>query len=132
MRTRYDGTDCLRVDLVQTLENAFIIPVCPEHMANLPTPRPRAEITGGDGRSVIEGTERVLDEDGRDVTASFIKGAREVLDLATNTGATLAILKEGSPSCGVNNIKRKGETVAGPGVTTALLEKAGIEVRGVE
>jgi uncharacterized protein YbbK (DUF523 family) len=67
-----------------------------------------------------------------DVTSSFIKGAEEVLKIVRLTGARRAVLKENSPSCGVEAIKRDNKTVPGAGVTTALLKKQGIEVKGVE
>jgi uncharacterized protein YbbK (DUF523 family) len=132
MRTRYDGTDSLREEVVSLLDRAFLIPVCPEQMADLPTPRPSSEITDGDGRAVLEGKARVVDENGKDMTSSFLKGAHEVLDIALNTGAKVAIFKEKSPSCGVLTIKRKGQTVPGSGVTTALLKTNGIVVKGVK
>jgi uncharacterized protein YbbK (DUF523 family) len=144
IRSRYDGTDSLREGLVSSLKGAFIIPVCPEQLGGLPTPRPRAEITvmdrtvmdrpvkdrrGGDGSSVISGGGRVVDENGKDVTGPFIKGAEEVLKIARITGAKVAVLREKSPSCGVEAASRENP---GPGVTAALLKKEGIEVKGVE
>jgi uncharacterized protein YbbK (DUF523 family) len=132
IRSRYDGTDSFSEDVVSSLKGAFIIPVCPEQMGGLPTPRPRAEVIDGDGMGVVEGRGRVVDENGMDVTSSFIKGADEVLKIVRLTGARRAVLKENSPSCGVEAISRENKTVPGAGVTTALLKKQGIEVKGVE
>jgi uncharacterized protein YbbK (DUF523 family) len=105
--------------------------VCPEEEAGLGTPRPPAEIVGGDGRDVLAGRARVMTEGGIDVTEAYLAGATSALDAALEAGATTAILKARSPSCGkglvydgtFSRTKR-----AGVGVTTALLEANGIEV----
>ncbi|MEE9615346.1 MAG: DUF523 domain-containing protein [Thermodesulfobacteriota bacterium] len=132
IRSRYDGTDSLREELVSELRGTHVIPVCPEQLGGLPTPRPAAEITGGDGTDVLDGKARVVDEHGSDVTGAFVKGAEEVLKLTKLTGAKTAILKEKSPSCGVSVICGGGGVEArGAGVTTALLKKNGVDVRGV-
>ncbi len=131
IRSRYDGTDSLSEEVITSLKGAFIIPVCPEQLGGLPTPRPRADIIDADGLAVIEGRARVVDEKGVDITDSFLKGAEEVLKIAGITGARLAIFKEKSPSCGVNAISRDGNVAAGRGVTAALLQKEGLEVKGI-
>ncbi len=131
LETRYDGTDELREELLRDGATIYI-PICPEQLGGLPTPRPGAEIERGDGRDVLEGDARVLAEDGSDVTASFLRGAKEVLRVVRLTGAGKALLKEGSPSCGLNRIKRAGMDVSGMGVTAALLASSGIELEGIE
>ena len=108
------------------------MPLCPEELGGLPTPRPRAEIRGGDGADVLDGRARVIDEHGKDLTEAFIRGAEEVVRRAKESGARLAILKEKSPSCGVKRIYSGGELTKGMGVTTAALVRAGITVEGVE
>ena len=131
LKTRYDGTDELREEFLKDRTTLYI-PLCPEQLGGMPTPRPRAEIEAGDGRDVIEGRSRVITEDGRDITKAFLKGAEELLRVARITGIKRAVLKEGSPSCGVSYIKRDGKRVEGMGVTAALLHREGIELEGVK
>lgn len=131
LSTRYDGGDAVNAELIKSLKDKNIIPICPEQLGGLPTPRPRCEITNGGGKDVLEGRAKVIDEHGKDVTANFIKGAEEVLKTARLTGALEAVLKENSPSCGVNSISRGKARAKGVGVTTALLKKAGVKVTGV-
>ncbi len=94
-------------------------------------PRPPAEIEGDGGSAVLRGEAKVFDESGRDVTTYFVTGANEALRVAENQDVRLAILKEGSPSCGSSLIHDGGFTgslIPGMGVTTALLENHGIKV----
>ncbi len=117
-----------------------LVPFCPEVSGGLPVPRPPAEIvstslgsngTVADGAAVLDGKARVLTDAGADVTDAFVHGARLALDAAERASARIAILKEGSPSCGSHRIYDgtfTGASVAGDGVTTALLERAGIRV----
>ncbi|HEY4708027.1 MAG TPA: DUF523 domain-containing protein [Thermodesulfobacteriota bacterium] len=130
LRTRYDGGDAFSIEAVTLLEGRTIIPVCPEQLGGLPTPRPVSEITMGDGGEVLEGGAKVLDELGGDVTLQFVKGAMDVLQIARLTGAAEAFLKEKSPSCGVGAICRDSQCVNGIGVTAALLKKEGLVLRG--
>lgn len=121
MRTRYDGTSC-PVELIARLVCAGkAVPVCPELLGGLPVPREAARIEGGGGRDVLCGRARVLTLSGKDVTGTFLEGARAAFAFARALGARGAVLKSGSPSCG------SGE---GPmeGVTTALLRQHGIRV----
>ncbi|MGI5164195.1 DUF523 domain-containing protein [Spirillospora sp. CA-253888] len=110
-----------------------LVPFCPEVAGGLPVPRPPAEIVGGDGAAVLDGTARVLADTGQDVTGAFVRGARLALDAARRAGAGIAILKEGSPSCGSRRIYDgtfSGRSTAGDGVTAALLEREGVRVFG--
>lgn len=128
-KTRYDGRNAFSFEAVSRVaKEANFIAVCPEVFGGLSVPRPRAEIKGGDGADVLSGLARVVNEDGADVTEAFIKGARETLRIARLAGATRAMLKEKSPSCGVNSISRNGEVVAGMGVLAALLRNEGFEI----
>ncbi len=129
LNTRYDGTSRVDEEVVSLLSSGRAIPVCPEQLGGLPTPRPRAEIEAGDGRDVLSGRARVVSEHGEDLTERFVKGAYEVLKLVELMGVEEAILKDGSPSCGVNFINRGGERTRGTGVTSALLALKGIKVR---
>jgi len=99
-------------DVVRALASRYrLIPVCPETMGGLATPRPAAE-AHSDGRVVTDG--------GVDVTDAFVRGARATVALAAATSATDAVLKARSPSCGEE------------GVTTVALRTAGVRVRSEE
>ena len=105
--------------------------VCPEVDGGLGTPRPAAEITGGDGADVLAGRARVVTRDGRDVTEAYVAGARRALEAARAAGAETAILKARSPSCGKGAVYDGSFSRAlqsGDGVTAALLAKSGIRV----
>ena len=100
-----------------------VIPVCPETMGGLPTPRPAAECQP-DGR-VVNGA-------GDDVTAFYERGARATVELAAVTGAREAVLKARSPSCGCHEVYDgtfSERLVPGEGVTAAGLRQAGVRVR---
>lgn len=130
LHTRYDGSHSLNETALKLLEGRPIIPVCPEQLGGLPTPRPKAWISCADGSMVIENRCGVTDENGVDVTEKFIKGANETLKAARLWGAKTAFLKEKSPSCGVSTICSWDMCVKGSGVTAALLKKEGVELRG--
>ena len=119
LRTRYDGRVLSSVICEKALEEAICIPVCPEQLGGLPTPRTAADLAGGDGHDVLAGRARVITRDGIDVTASFILGARQVLAIARQQPVDRVIVKARSPSCGLSPIR---------GVMAALLEEEGYEV----
>ena len=105
---------------------------CPEDSA-LGTPRPNMRIVGGNGSDVLSGSATVLNVDGEDVTKAMIQGANHFLQFALSNDCRVAILMEGSPSCGSNVIMNsigwpKGGLIAGEGVTAALLRRHGIQV----
>ncbi|MFV0439166.1 MAG: DUF523 domain-containing protein [Desulfopila sp.] len=114
--TRYDGCAKPHNDCICLLERTLLIPVCPEQLGGLPTPRERSTLIG-DGHEILAGKGRVKSASGSDVTDHFIRGAHMTLKIAELTGATSAILKAKSPSCGVSGII---------GVAAALLQSAGI------
>ncbi|MFB4281341.1 DUF523 domain-containing protein [Nonomuraea sp. MTCD27] len=133
-KVRYDGGAKTSSDawLAGWREEGRLVPFCPEVEGGLPIPRPAAEIEGGaGGAAVLSGTARVLATDGSDVTAEFLAGARAALAVARSQGIRMAVLKEGSPSCGALSIydgSFQGRRAPGQGVTTALLEQHGIRV----
>jgi len=132
---RYDGGTKEKPDFVQLIREGKAVPVCPEQMGGLPTPRLPSEIVGGDGEAVLDGRARVVNSAGDDVTAQFLAGAREALRMAEAAGASVAILKERSPSCGSAAIYDgtfSGATVPGAGVTAALLRRHGVRVYSEE
>lgn len=115
----------------EMLARGEVLPVCPEQLGGLPTPRPPAEIIGGSGEEVLSGRARVLTRDGTDVTQNYLRGAHEVLRLAQLVNATQVILKERSPSCASREIYDgtfTGTLRPGCGVTTALLRREGFDV----
>ena len=132
-RVRYHGGDAhLASDILERWrDEGRLVPTCPETAAGLPVPRPPAEIVGGDGANVLKGEAYVGDRTGADVTAAFLEGARNALEVALAEGARLAILKDGSPSCGTSYVYDgtfRGQRSQGAGVTAAVLTQGGIRV----
>ncbi len=125
---RYDGQS-KKHPLISRLDPAVILPVCPEQMGGLPTPRPPAEICGGSARDVLEGKARVINREGTDVTREYYKGAVETLDLARKWGIRYAVLKEKSPSCAPSCVydgNFQDRVRPGLGLAAYLLQKNGI------
>jgi uncharacterized protein YbbK (DUF523 family) len=116
---RYDGAAKPLRSFPPELAGDALLPVCPEELAGLPTPRLAADFTDGDGAAVLAGRSRVVRADGLDLTASFLRGANCVVAIAERWGVKRAYFKSRSPSCGA------GSTL---GVTTAALRAAGVEV----
>jgi len=107
-----------------------LIPVCPEQLGGLSTPRAPQEIQGGTGDDVLDGKCIVVNKNGQDVTREFIKGAEETLKIARQLNVEEFIAKSGSPSCGCGQIHDgtfSGKLIDGDGVTTALLRRNGIK-----
>jgi uncharacterized protein YbbK (DUF523 family) len=128
---RYDGSDNADPRLKGALEGRPAVLVCPEEEGGLGTPRPPAEIVGGDGADVLAGRAQVVTDEGRDVTDEYIRGAEIALGRAQRAGARIAVLKSKSPSCGRDCIydgSFSHTTRGGDGVTAALLRANGIEV----
>lgn len=126
---RYDGGHNLCPPLLELARAGLCLPVCPEQLGGLPTPREPAEITGGSGDDVLAGRARVLGKTGTDLTAAFIRGAEQTLLLARSMPVTAAVLKARSPSCGVGHIYDGTLTKTqreGSGVTSAALARSGI------
>jgi uncharacterized protein YbbK (DUF523 family) len=124
VRCRYDGSSKTCRTILE-MPGIIPVPVCPEQLGGLTTPRPPCHLVGGDGGAVLNGTALVRDENGRDVTAVFRAGASEVCRIARMVHAKHAILKERSPSCGTHVVWRDGELVAGCGVAAAMLKDQG-------
>jgi len=135
LSTRYDGKDNFREEFAELLRQGRAVLVCPEQLGGLPTPRPPAEIVGGNGADVLDGRAKVMTADGTDVTDAFVRGAEQTLLTALTVGARTAVLKESSPSCGGLKIYDGTFTKSkqpGFGVTAALLRRHGIEVYSEE
>lgn len=131
-RVRYDGGASGPFDLLeQWIEEGRVVPLCPEVAGGLPTPRAAAEISGGQGGEVLDGTAAVITTDGEDVSAQFLEGARQALELVQKHGIRVAVLKANSPSCGnllTYDGTFRGVKVSGEGVTAALLKRHGVRV----
>lgn len=123
---RYDGASKPKPEALATFgEGVEWAPVCPEELGGLGTPRPGADLRGGDGAAVWRGEAQVRREaDDVDVTAAFCAGAERAWALAK--GADLALLKARSPSCGVGTTHIDGELRRGDGVFAALLRARGV------
>ncbi len=118
---RYDGSDNKVLEVLKYLEGKEWMPVCPEQMGGLSTPRDPAELL----------RDRIITINGDDVTAQFVKGADEVARLARLVDATGAILKSRSPSCGSGHIydgTHSKTLVKGDGLTTRALRKMRVSV----
>lgn len=118
------GNNALPLEVLAALRERYrLIPVCPEAAGGLPTPRVPSERRGG----------RVVTRDGRDVTAAFRRGAEIAGKLAERTGARLALLKSGSPSCGSGMIydgSFTGTLMPGDGVTAEYLKNKNLIIFG--
>ncbi|WP_434627317.1 DUF523 domain-containing protein [Pseudomonas sp. Z1-29] len=131
-RVRYDGGASGPFDLLQHwLDEGRVVPLCPEVAGGLPTPRPAAEIPGGQGARVLDGNAAVITTEGEDVSAQFLSGAYQALALVREHGIRIAVLKANSPSCGnllTYDGTFSGVKVRGEGVTAALLKRNGVRV----
>ncbi|MDI2592592.1 DUF523 domain-containing protein [Pseudomonas sp. 681] len=131
-RVRYDGGASGPFDqLQQWIEEGRVVPLCPEVAGGLPTPRAAAEIPGGQGTEVLDGRQPVMTTEGEDVSAEFLSGAYQALELVQKHGIRVAVLKANSPSCGnllTYDGTFSGVKVSGEGVTAALLKRHGVLV----
>ncbi len=124
---KYSGGNNLAEGMEKALiaKGIGIVPVCPECMGGLPTPRVPAERVG----------DRVMNKVGEDVTAAFMMGAQLALEAAEEHGCRYAILKKNSPSCGCGTIYDgtfTGTLTERDGVTAELLKQQGIAVYNEE
>lgn len=120
---RYDGQSKPVLEMVALSEQFDLVPLCPEQLGGLPTPRAPSERLGS----------RVVARTGANVTDAYTRGAQQTLAIAQRFGCTAALLKQRSPSCGKGEIYDgtfTGTRVPGDGVTAALLSAHGIRVYG--
>ena len=118
---KYDGDNNKNDKVLKYIKDKEVIPICPEIMGGLSTPRIPSEILN----------DKVINSEGLDVTHNFIKGANEVLYLAKLFNVKKALLKAKSPSCGIGEIYDGTFThtkINGDGITTRLLKENDIEV----
>ncbi len=132
IRCTWSGDDKYKNDRAIGLSRVeTLIPVCPEQLGGLATPRAPQEIQGGTGEDVLNGKCKVMNKNGEDITNQFIRGAEETLEIAKRLKAEEFIGNSKSPSCGCGQIydgSFSGSLVSGDGVTTALLRRNGIRV----
>ncbi|WP_101473907.1 MULTISPECIES: DUF523 domain-containing protein [Fusobacterium] len=120
---RYDGQSKSNHNILNLIKTHNLIPICPEQLGGLETPRLPAEIQN----------DKVIRKDGKDVTFEYNKGATEALKIAKLFDCKIAILKEKSPSCGYKEVydgSFSKKLIPKQGVTALLLEKNGIKVIG--
>lgn len=123
LKCRYDAKEKKLPEIEKLIESYNLIPVCPEQLGGLPTPRIPAERV----------KDRIITQVGVDVTKEYQIGAEEALEIAKLYNCKKAILKEKSPSCGCGKIYAgtfSRNLIVGNGVTADLLLKNGIEVFG--
>lgn len=118
---RYDGKNCFNEDILLLKDKCNFIPICPEQMGGLPTPRVPAEIVNG----------KLINKEGKDVSLEYNKGRQIALEFAKLNNCKYAILKQKSPSCGCGVVydgSFSGKLINGNGNTTKLLMESGIKV----
>lgn len=123
LNTRYDGRIVKNLACREAVAGGIVIPFCPEQLGGLATPRPAADLIGGDGYDVLAGRARVVTREGVDVTVQFIEGARQSLKIARQQEVARILLKAKSPSCGLGPVV---------GVTAALFLEEGFVVTELE
>lgn len=118
---KYSGGNNYNEKVLNFIKDKEVIPVCPEILGGLSTPRPPSERIG----------DKVVNNQDKDVTSEYTKGAEETLKIAKLFNVKKALLKAKSPSCGKGKIYDgtfTGTLVDGNGLTVDLLEANGIEI----
>jgi len=118
---RYDGKSKSCQKVIDLVRSGNAIPICPEILGGLPTPRTPAEQRGI----------KIITKDGKDITNQFVRGANEGLKIVKLVKAKEAILKARSPSCGCNQIydgSFSNKLVKGDGIFARLLKRNGIKI----
>jgi len=133
----HEGRGSWRAVVDELAKEYRLVPVCPEVLGGLPTPRAAAELQGGDGGALVagDGDVRVVNVEGEDVTGAYRRGAEAAVAVARAVGARRALLKARSPSCGSTAVYDgtfSRRLVPGRGVTAAALAAAGLEVGSEE
>ena len=132
IKCRWDGKVKPCPKILELAKKEKLIPVCPEQLGGLSTPRIAQEVQSCSGEDVLDGKGKVLNRKGEDVTLNFITGAEEVLKIARLFNIKEFIGKSKSPSCGCGIIydgSFSGNLTKGNGVTTALLKRNGIKIK---
>jgi len=127
---RYDGGNNLNEKVAKLVKEGKAIPVCPEMLGGLETPRTPSEIIRDEA-----GNRKVVNANGEDVTTEFIKGAMKTVSIAKIVEADQAIMKQNSPSCGYGKIYDgtfSNNLVEGNGITVELLIENGVKILTVD
>lgn len=127
---KYNGKNNENKKVIEFLKGKEFIKICPEELGGLATPRNPSEIKACT-KNVLVRKDKIISNKGEDLTSEFLKGAYETLDIAKKSGATKAILKAKSPSCGCGLIYDgtfSGNLIHGNGVTAQLFLNNGIDV----
>jgi uncharacterized protein YbbK (DUF523 family) len=132
-QVRYNGQDkpLIAEVLARWQQEQRLVVHCPELAAGLATPRLPAELVGGGGQEALKGMANILESDGTDVSQQYLLAAWLALKTAQDSGCQLALMTDGSPTCGSQKIydgSFQGVTQPGMGVAAALLRQHGIEV----
>lgn len=129
LNCKYSGGNNMDKRVVKLLDTEELIPVCPEQLGGLETPRIPCEI-------ILHSNERVVvNKEGLNMTDKFIKGANETLKIARLMNQDSMLLQPRSPSCGCRQIYDgtfSGKLIEGEGITAELLRKNGIKVYDTE
>ena len=129
LNTKYNGKNNLNDNILELVRSGKAIPLCPEQLGGLTTPRIPTEI------KYIDGKRYVLNKEGKDVTKEFERGAEEVLNFAKKMNIKKAILQSRSPSCGVGKIYDgtfSDNLISRNGILAQILIENGIEVIDIE
>lgn len=122
---KYDGKNNFNKELSDFLNDYDVVAICPELLGGLNVPRIPSEIKD----------DKVINQDGEDITNNFLRGARKVLDIAKENDIQVAILKKNSPSCGSNSVYDGTFThklIPGDGICARLLKENGMIVLNEE
>lgn len=121
---RYDCSHKCNEYIIKLVKDGLAIPLCPEQLAGLPTPREACEC------KMVDGEKKVFSKSGDDYTEQFKRGAKIVADFCKKNGIKKAILQKNSPSCGVRTYDGSfsGTLANYSGITAQLLMEYGIEV----
>lgn len=128
---KYNGLNNYNEICDKLFTSGKAILLCPEQLGGLPTPRIPSEIIGESSNILNNNNGSVIDKNGNDVTPQFVKGAKETLQIAKKLNIKKAILKDGSPSCGVHYIYNgnfNGSKIKGMGITAQLLKESSIDI----
>ena len=131
IKCRYDGKSKPDKKIIGLSRKEALIPVCPEQLGGLETPRPAVQLQNCSGEDVLDGKGTIATQDNKDMSLYFINGAKETLRIAKLFNIKQAIMKQRSPSCGCGQVHDgsfTGKTIKGNGITTALLLRNDIKV----
>ena len=124
----YNGCNNTDERVLELRDTYTLIPLCPEQIGGMQTPRPPSFFIEGDGSLTLQGIDNMINDQNENVSHLFRKGAEEALKICRLFDIKKAILKENSPSCGTHQIYLKEKLTKGIGVTATILKSNGIRV----